>query len=240
MSYVRRSAVIQRLPVLATLIAAGAVSACGAKIPPAAPDLSAELGNRISALETAHLNLLRKFFDNKRSRVDEFVMSEWLPTFAEEAFQEEVILRIWDSVVASNDPRDRVEFIRRLGPRIQNRINNKTQELHRPLDELELTMERRLRDDYSRLKGINNSITSFLVSAAEVSEANDRFLAMFGVTEDRMNVVLDGVETAVGRLSQTTDLANKAATLSEGFKVEVDSLIGQARAIASTSGNQGG
>ncbi|HBG34666.1 MAG TPA: hypothetical protein DDX01_04840, partial [Holosporales bacterium] len=42
-------------------------------LPKEAPELSMQLGNRISAIEEAHFTLLHKYFNDKRSKVDEFI-----------------------------------------------------------------------------------------------------------------------------------------------------------------------
>ena len=52
------------------------ISGC-ATIPSEAPQLSGELGKRISAIEKSNLTLLHKFFDLKRNEVDKFIEKEW-------------------------------------------------------------------------------------------------------------------------------------------------------------------
>jgi len=42
-------------------------------IPPEAPELSAQLGNRISAIEQSNLTLLHRYFDRKKQDIDEFI-----------------------------------------------------------------------------------------------------------------------------------------------------------------------
>jgi hypothetical protein len=46
-------------------------------IPPEAPELSSELGNRIANIQDANLTFLHRFFDLKRNEVDCFVQEEW-------------------------------------------------------------------------------------------------------------------------------------------------------------------
>ena len=75
---------------LCVFLTAVFLSGC-ASIPPEAPELSMELGNRISAIEDAHITLLNRFFDQKRSDVDEFIEEEWVPVFAEEFFSNPAI-----------------------------------------------------------------------------------------------------------------------------------------------------
>lgn len=48
-----------------------------ASIPSEAPELSAALGQRISAIEDSNITLLKRFFDQKRREVDKFIEKEW-------------------------------------------------------------------------------------------------------------------------------------------------------------------
>jgi hypothetical protein len=171
-----------------------------ATIPGEAPELSAELGNRISTLEEAHFNLLHKFFDEKRNQIDEFIEEEWVPEFAEQFFANPAIERAWAEIVRSGNKQDRLEFIVRLGPKLQSRINSKRMELIKPLEDAERLIEQHLRDEYQQSRAINNSITSFLASAAKVDENRRRYLEMVGVKDQQVANVVDKVDSAVGSL----------------------------------------
>jgi hypothetical protein len=172
-------------------------------IPREAPELSAELGKRISAIEDSHISLLRIYMDERRSKVDEFIMIEWTPLFAKELFQEDIIRKTWSEVCASGTEEDRVRLMTLLGPKIQQRINKKRLELVKPLDDLERSIERRLRDEYTQAKAVNNSITSFLASAAKVAENRDRYLNMLGLKDQTISNTLDQTNKAVLELSNT-------------------------------------
>lgn len=202
------------------LLAAGCIS-----IPKEAPELSAELGNRIGAMETAHVAMLRAYMDQKRAAVDEFLMKTWVPMFAAELMKEDAFVKVWQQVCQSGDPSDRLEFLRRTGPRIQTRINEKRQELIGPLDELERAIERRLRDEYSQMKGVNNAVTSFLASAAKVAESRDRFLGMLGVSQQDVADAIDKADAAVTKVVQTRDQAQAGLGKLEGYKQEIQDAI---------------
>jgi len=202
---------------LLLLTSAGCVS-----IPKAAPELSVELGKRISSIEDSHIALLRKYMDEKRSRVDEFLIKEWVPLFAKELFSETNIQRAWTGVCTSGTEEDRLKFMTLLGPKIQQNINHKRLELIRPLDDLEKTIERKLRDEYMRAKAINNSITSFLVSAAEVAENRDRLLDMLGVKDNKISDALDETDKAVSTLVKGPGRAIEAGIT---FKETMDDII---------------
>lgn len=207
-----------------TLLATGC-----ATIPREAPELSAELGKRLNAIETAHLALLRAYFDERRAKVDDFVSREWVPIYAREVFAEPGIRQVWDQVVASADPNDRLQFIVRLGPRVQSRINDKSLELKTPLDEIERIVERRLRDDYAQAKAINHSVTTFLMSATDVAEARSRYMEMFAVTDQATGTLIDDVDKAVGALVRARSVGESAVDQSNQYITELQRLTSQLR-----------
>ncbi len=180
-----------------------------ASIPKEAPELSVQLGNRISAIEDANLNLLHKYFDDRRSQVDKFIMEEWVPDFASEFFSDPKIESTWNEIVRSDNKRDRLEFVVRLGPKLQTKINSKRLELIKPLDDAERLLERTLREEYQQAKAINNTLTSFLVSASKVDENRNRYLNMIGITDHKVADIIETID------SGTSALADKANTIQE-------------------------
>ena len=101
------------------------MTAC-VSIPPEAPELSAQLGNRISAIEQSNLTLLHRYFDRKKQDIDEFIQHEWVPEFANQFFAEPAIAQVWDQVVATGNKPDRLKFILKTSPKLQQTINQKT------------------------------------------------------------------------------------------------------------------
>ena len=142
-----------RKRMLALILATLSLEAC-ASIPPEAPELSAQLGARVSSLEAAHVRLLEEFFLEKRRRVDEFVQEAWVPIFAQEFFRDQKIDAVWKQVVQSQDPNDRLKFITLVGPKLQEKINRKRIQLIQPLDELEVTIKNKLKLEYDQTRAI--------------------------------------------------------------------------------------
>jgi len=185
------------------------VSGC-ASIPPEAPAMSAELGKRISAIEDANIILLNRFFDHKRREIDEFIENEWVPVFAEEFFSNKKISKVWDTIVREGNKEDRLKFIVKSGPKLQKRINEKRLELIRPLDALEKKVEKQIRGEYIQARSINNSITSFLLSASSVAENRSRYLEVAGITDEKIGSVIDQTDDAVSNLvGQSKDAISK-------------------------------
>lgn len=183
-----------------------------ASIPPEAPTLSQELGNRISSIEDANINLLHKFFDQKREQIDEFIQKEWVPTFAEEFFSLPKISNAWDTIVKENNKQDRLKFIVLLGPKLQSKINNKRLELIKPLDDLERKIEGNIRSEFNQARAINSTITSFLFSASKVDENRKKYLEMIGVKDEKLTNVIN----------KTDDICNELVEKSHDVKDKVD------------------
>ena len=169
-------------------------------IPPEAPELSMELGKRISSIEEANIKLLNKFFDQKRAEVDSFIEDEWVPTFAKNVFSDRKISNVWDKIVASGNKQDRLKFLIMTGPALQNKINQKRLELIQPLDTLERKIAKAIRQEYTQARAINNSITGLLTSASEVVENRNSYLDMIGVTENKISTAIDKTDDIVSSL----------------------------------------
>lgn len=188
-----------------------------ATIPHEAPELSVELGNRINAIQHANLTLLHRFFDLKRGDIDRFIQNEWVPTFAEEIFSDPRMKMTWDTIVAENNSADRLKFLVTTGPKIQERINKKRTELINPLDDLERRIEQEIRDEYEQARAINNSITSFLLSASKVTEIRNRYLEIAGVTDEEVGHTIDKVNDAVSDLLSSGEEAKDKVTKAEMY-----------------------
>ncbi len=186
------------------LIAVALFLAGCASVPPEAPQLSAELGKRISAIEDANITLLHRFFDQKRGEVDRFIEQEWVPVFAEEFFNKPTISSTWNTIVREDDKKQRLIFLVKSGPKLQKVINTKRLELIQPLDDLERRIEKKVRDDYVQARALNNAITSFLLSASNVAENRKRYLETAGVSDQQVGKWIDQTDDAVANLLSTT------------------------------------
>ena len=192
------------------------LSACSS-IPPEAPELSVELGKRISAIENSNITLLHRFFDQKRNEVDNFIEKEWVPLFANNFFSDSRISSAWNTIVRENDKPQRLKFIIKTGPKIQEMINKKRLELIKPLDDLERRIEKGIRDEYSQARAINNSLTSFLLSASKVTESRNRYLEMAGITDDKLGKLIDKTDDAVSDLLKGAKGTKKNIDLADEY-----------------------
>ncbi|MDC3264413.1 hypothetical protein OAU51_03720 [Porticoccaceae bacterium] len=201
----------KKLRQLTLIVVSLSMLAC-VSIPPEAPQLSTQLGNRIAAIEESNLTLLHRYFDRKKQDVDQFIQNEWVPEFANQFFSDPAIARVWNQVVASGNSEDRLKFILKTSPKLQQRINQKRVELIQPLEILEQRIETKLTADYAQAKAINNSITGFLLSASKVVENRDRYLEMAGVSNDEITQMIDKTDSIVSDLLvKSKDLQGKIA-----------------------------
>ncbi len=213
--------------ILGMAIIALAISGC-AVIPQEAPELSAELGKRIAAIEESHIALLRKYIDEKQNKVDDFIKNEWTPGFAEAYFRQPNISGVWDQVVASGDKADRLKLLTLVGPKLQERINLERIKLIKPLDDIEKEIERKLRDEYRQAKAINNSITSYLASVSKVSDNRDRLLEMVGVDDKKIRKVITDADKAVENLMESNEsIEARFRAFKESIETARDSIIGE-------------
>ncbi len=211
---------MKTLKVVVMIVTLASLTGC-ASIPQEAPELSSELGKRIAAIEESHIALLRRFMDEKRKQVDQFVKTEWTPKFAENYFKQPNVNKAWDETVKGNNPNDRLMLLTLVGPKLQEEINKKRLELIKPLDEIEKDIERRLRDEYRQAQAMNNSITSFLASAAKVAENRDRLLRAVGIEDAKIKKAISDADVAVQKL---TDQTSESAGRFEEFKKSINEV----------------
>jgi len=211
--------------VLATSLSIGGC----ASIPPEAPELSAQLGSRISSLEAAHVRLLHEFFLEKRRRVDDFVQETWVPIFAQEFFGDPRVDAVWKQVVQSQDPKDRLKFITLVGPKLQEKINKKRVELIQPLDELEATIKNKLKSEYDQTRAINNTLTAFLQSASKVEENRKRYLDMIGVTDKEVDKFVKETDEAVSELVVAARSIEDRTKDAEKYRARINEILDKLR-----------
>ncbi|MDP1602978.1 MAG: hypothetical protein Q8M03_06895 [Legionella sp.] len=200
-----------------------------ASIPPEAPELSAQLGTRISSLETAHVRLLQEFFRDKRLRVDDFLQEVWIPIFAQEFFSDPKVDAMWKQVVQSQDAKDRLNFIALAGPKLQVKINQKRVELIQPLDELEAEIRSKLKAEYDQARAINNSLTAFLQSASKIEENRKRYLDMIGMTNTDIDKFVNQTDQAVSELVVAARSIEDRVQDTERYREKIKSILDKLR-----------
>ncbi|MFO7962739.1 MAG: hypothetical protein R6U50_02350 [Desulfobacterales bacterium] len=196
-----------------------------AAIPPQAPELSRELGNRIAVVEKAHIAAVHEYFAQKRAQVDRFVDSQWVPVFAEEFFSTASIESAWNTIVSEDDKEDRLRFLVITGTKLQHKINEKRTELIDPLDDLEKKLKEKIRDAYAQIKFINESITGLLVSASDISERRSRYVHLAGLSDEKIDKYIEKTDEAVSSLLKAASGLEGLVDSGERFKEKIASII---------------
>lgn len=211
------------LQALLTAILTINVSAC-VSIPAEAPELSVELGKHLGRLEKANIALLNKFFSFKRQEINRFIETDWLPMFAQEVFAEPNFKNAWNQIINGADKADQLKFVIMLGPKLLKKMDKARSDMLEPLNELETAMEAQIRSEYSQTKAINNSLTSFLTSAAEVVESQNRYLAMAGLKDEAMLSTIQMADSIVSGALSNLEKANNYSLEITKYQQKLDEL----------------
>lgn len=147
-----------------------------------------------------------------------------MPEFANQFFTEPAIADVWNRIVASGSKSDRLQFILRTSPTLQQKINHKRLELIQPLENLEQRIASKISAEYSQAKAINNSITSLLLSASEVVENRDRYLTMVGVSGDDVTQIIDTTDSIVSNLLETADNLDDKVAGAKKYRRKLEEL----------------
>ena len=193
---------------------AGAVLVGCVSIPSEAPELSSELGVRISAFEEANAALLTRFFDQKRANVDRFIREEFAPAFISDLLSTKAGKDAMSSIVKDIERGD-TEDLSIFVFKIQSEIDSMRSEMFNALNQVEQRMQSRLRADYADARAMNNTLTSFLASASEVVANRNRYLAMIGVSEEELSGSLDTIDTIANELINVVGKSGYAEKLAE-------------------------
>jgi hypothetical protein len=110
------------------------------------------------------------------------------------------------------------------GPKLQRKVNEKRLELIKPLDDVERRIEQNLRDQYTKAMAINNSITSFLLSASRITETRNRYLQIAGLTDERIGRAIDKVNDAVADLLMPGERASKTQKYIKKLRIIRDAI----------------
>lgn len=174
-------------------------------IPKEAPELSIELGKRIKTLEDSHINLVESYFDMKRDLVIRFFEDEWIPKFANEFFSNSSVEEKWQYIVKTNDKPLRMQFILEVAPVLLKQINTQREALLKPLNDLQRDLEKKIRNNYSETYAINNSLTSYLISAHKVDQSRKSFVKNLVLKEEMINDAIYRVDEITENLVKSTE-----------------------------------
>lgn len=202
-----------------------------ASIPKEAPMLSQNLGIEIQQLESSHFQLVEVYFDLKRENARAYLQKVWLPKYATKFFSKPDIKEMWEMVATIGSEKDRLMFLLVTAPALQTDIDKQYQFMIGPLDQLEKQLKSSLNEKYNNARSINNTLTSFLVSAAEVEQNRQRYLDMAGITEEKISSAIHNIEVATSSMLSTAVKADAGFSEVEGniseYREKINQILNQ-------------
>jgi len=163
-----------------------------ATIPKESVKLSENLSGMIESAKVSHVNLVNKYFAEKKSEIKRFVLEEYKPVF---------IKNVRERLKAQNK-----EFTFELYDRAMERILKKMDQWVGEVEEMRIEVLNELYDHYYLMTQTNDAITSLLRSASKVVEARKKLIERsrieaekiidFGKLDERIQGIMDKINEA--------------------------------------------
>lgn len=163
-----------------------------ATIPKESVKLSENLSGMIESAKASHVNLVNKYFEEKKNEVKRFVMEEYKPVF---------IKNVGEGLKAQNK-----EFTFELYDRAMERILKKMDQWVGEIEEMRIQVLNELDEHYYLMSQTNEAITGLLRSASKVEEARKELIERsrieaekiidFGKLEERIQGIMDKISEA--------------------------------------------
>jgi hypothetical protein len=187
-------------------------------IPPETVALSELVGTRIQSANAAHLTLVRAYMDDRRARVEAFLMDEWLPRFAREYLGQPEIAAMYDRVCRDGSAEDRLQLSLIIATDTQTELQARRRDYIGGLDRAQRALERQIRDFTDQTLVMNRALTAHLQSLVDVQAQQDRWLEQVGTSRTDINQQLEAVGAAVDRLTEPLNRAEELAGRFEDFR----------------------
>lgn len=190
---------------LVLMLALGA-SAC-VHVPPEAPELSAEVSNRILEIKQAHLNLVDLYFSEKRQTVEDFLIYEWAPPYIEKLLQGRDVAADWNKA-CSSAPENKdaaTDFLIDFSSALHEDMEAKRTELLAPLSEVESALKDNLEKEYGVALNMSNTLTVFLMKTATLDQTRSQMLEDIGIQEHKLTSAMHKVDSAVAQATKSAE-----------------------------------
>jgi len=163
-----------------------------ATIPKESVKLSENLSGMIESAKASHVNLVNKYFEEKKNEVKRFVMEEYKPVFIK-------------NVGERLKTQDR-EFTFELYDRAMERILKKMDQWVGEVEEMRIEVLNELDEHYYLMSQTNEAITGLLRSASKVEESRKELIERsrieaekvidFGKLEERIQGIMNKISEA--------------------------------------------
>jgi len=143
-----------------------------ATIPKESVKLSENLSGMIESAKASHVNLVNRYFTEKKNEVKRFVMEEYKPVF---------IKNVKDKLKAQNK-----EFTFELYDKAMERILKKRDQWVGEIEEMRIEVLNELDEHYYLMTQTNQAITDLLRSASKVEEAKKKLIERSGIEAEKI------------------------------------------------------
>jgi len=201
------------------------IVACTPPVPPQATELSRAVGERIAATQASHEAFVTEYFASSRARIDDFLRQEWIPEFlANFTADAELTKLLTDStLVGRAGDEERGAIVLDFATAAMDEIEVQRRSLLRPVDRLERQTLKELRASYDDLIAMNASVTSYIESTQNLSEAQGNVLRRLDLLEVR-DRALDDATDLHDRIEGILDRAEEAQDLFDQLQDFLDQL----------------
>jgi len=182
------------------LVFAAMLTACS-EVPKEAPQLSMTIGSDITAMQTAHRQLVRELFLQIRRERENYLTYEWTPKFIKNFAQmgkireiakgELVFNETTSQFVAPTPGQAEIELLNSINGWSQEairQIEKKRKTLLDPIDAKQEEILTAIDSAYSKMLAANSQVTGFLTSLRDVQEMQDGLLQNIGLGGARQDI----------------------------------------------------
>ncbi len=200
-----KNKILKQLNILILSVIALFFCSC-ATLPKATLEMSVLLEKQITALESNHIMIVNKYFEEKKQYAEEIIIEkEWYPAFLNEFFKNEVVKEVWEEAVETNDVETRMEVLKEIIQVIHEERIEMHDSMIQPLEKMRIECISAIQSEYEKAKQMNRTITENISSVSEVQEMRNNLLPteiknieniMFQYME-KADAILDKVQATI-------------------------------------------
>jgi prophage DNA circulation protein len=186
-------------------------------LPKATVEMSVLLEKQIIALETNHISITNKYFEEKKINAKEIIDKVWYPLFLEEFFKNTTVQEVWEEVSVTSDNEKKMETLKEIVQVIQEKYNVMMDSTLLPLEVSRIECITAIQKEYQKAKQMSRTISENISSVNDVQELRNQFIPVdMGNIEDIMyqymqkaDGILDKVQNAINIYEKNEDKINK-------------------------------
>jgi methyl-accepting chemotaxis protein len=173
-----------------------------ATIPKQSAMLSEELSGMIKSARISHLALLDEYLSERRSRVDEFMKTTWIPKFMDKLTKNSGVM---DDLNQATDNDKKRQIMNEFQEDASNSIAERRISLVDAVNDIGEQIRNKIEEHYDQMQIVNQALTAHLRSAEQVNTTRDELLKSINVPIkemipfDKINQGLDKITAFEGK-----------------------------------------